>query len=102
MASSETAAGVDLISQGPSKETELRYRISVDDSGTKATLASIVAKRASEATDGASLAISIDAVGGELAQRLVIDDQGNVGIGSGAPQARLHVAGNGRFEGSLR
>jgi hypothetical protein len=101
MPTSETNAGVDVLSKHPSKETELRCRISVDESGTKATLASIVAKRASEATDGASLAISTDAVGGELAQRLVIDDQGSVGIGSDAPQARLHVGGNGRFEGPL-
>ena len=101
MATSETAAGVDVVSQSPSKETEVRYRISVDDSGTRTTLASIVAKRATGATDGASLAISTDAVGGELAQRLVIGDQGNVGIGGDAPQARLHVAGDGRFDGPL-
>ena len=101
MAMSETSTGVDVVSQTPRKETEVRYRISVDDSGTRATLASLVAKRSSGATDGASLAICTDAVGGELAQRLLIDDQGNVGIGGDAPQARLHVGGSGRFEGPL-
>jgi hypothetical protein len=101
MATSETEAGVDLLSKHPSKEVELRYRISVDDSGTKATLANIVAKRASGATDGGSLMFSTDAVGGDLAQRLVIDEQGKVGIGTENPGARLEVAGDGRFNGPL-
>ena len=101
MATSETEAGVDLLSKHPSKEVELRYRISVDDSGTRATLANIVAKRASGATDGGSLMFSTDAVGGDLAQRLVIDEQGNVGIGTENPRARLDVVGDAKFNGPL-
>src|SRR4029450_12778764 len=101
MATSETEAGVDLLSKHPSKEVELRYRISVDDSGTKATLANIVAKRASGATDGGSLMFSTDAVGGDLAQRLVIDEQGKVGIGTENPGARLEVAGDVILNGPL-
>ena len=101
MATNETEAGVDLLSKHPSKEVELRYRISVDDSGTKATLANILARRGSGATDGGSLTFSTDAVGGDLAQRMVIDDQGKVGIGTENPGARLDVAGDGRFRGPL-
>ena len=101
MATSETEAGVDLLSKHPSKEVELRYRISVDDSGTKATLANILARRGSGATDGGSLMFSTDAAGGDLAQRMVIDDQGKVGIGTENPGARLDVAGDGRFRGPL-
>jgi hypothetical protein len=44
---------------------------------------------------------STDAVGGDLAQRLVIDEQGKVGIGTENPGARLEVAGDGRFNGPL-
>ena len=101
MATSETEAGVDLLSKHPSKEVELRYRISVDDSGTKATLANILARRGSGATDGGSLTFSTDAVGGDLAQRMMIDDQGNVGVGTENPGAKLEVAGDGRFSGPL-
>jgi Chaperone of endosialidase len=101
MATSETEAGVDLLSKHPSKEVELRYRISVDDSGTKATLANILARRESGATDGGSLMFSTDAAGGDLAQRMVIDAQGKVGIGTENPAARLEVAGDGRFSGPL-
>jgi hypothetical protein len=100
MATSETEAGVDVVSKRPSKEAELRYRISVDDSGTKATLASITATRASEAVDGGSLVFSTDAVGGEVTRRVVIDDQGRVGIGLD-PKARLHVDGDALFNGPL-
>ena len=101
MATSETEAGVDLLSKHPSKEVELRYRISVDDSGTKATLANILARRGSGATDGGSLLFSTDAVGGDLAPRMVIDDQGNVGIGTENPEARFEVAGDVILNGPL-
>jgi hypothetical protein len=101
MATSETEAGVDVVSKRPSKEAELRYRISVDDSGTKATLASITASRASEAVDGGSLVFSTDAVGGEVTRRVVIDHQGSVGIGLSDPKARLHVDGDALFNGPL-
>ena len=101
MATSETDAGVDVVSKRPSKEAELRYRISVDDSGTKVTLASITATRASEAVDGGSLVFSTDAVGGEVTRRVVIDHQGSVGIGLSDPKARLHVDGDALFNGPL-
>ena len=101
MATSETEAGVDVVSKQPSKEAELRYRISVDDSGTKATLASITAIRANDAVDGGSLVFSTDAVGGEVTGRLVIDPQGNVGIGTENPGARLEVAGDVKLNGPL-
>jgi hypothetical protein len=101
MATNETEAGVDVVSKRPSKEAELRYRISVDDSGTKATLASIAATRASEAVDGGDLVFSTDAVGGEVTRRMVIDHQGSVGIGQLNPMARLHVDGDAIFTGPL-
>ncbi len=94
MATNETDAGVDIISRPPGKEAGLRYRISVDDSGTKATLASITAMRASDAVDGGSLVFSTDAIGGDEAPRMVIDPQGSVGIGLMEPKARLHVDGD--------
>jgi hypothetical protein len=101
MATNETEAGVDVVSKPPGKGAELRYRISVDDSGTKATLASISATRASEAVDGGSLVFSTDAIGGDVAPRMVIDLNGNVGIGLSEPRARLHVDGDALFSGPL-
>ncbi len=101
MATNETDAGVDIISKRPSKETELRYRINVDDSGTKATLASITASRANDVVDGGSLVFATDAIGGDVAPRMVIDPQGSVGIGLMEPKARLHVDGDVLFSGPL-
>jgi hypothetical protein len=101
MATNETEAGVDVVSKPPGKGAELRYRISVDDSGTKATLGSITATRASDAVDGGSLVFSTDAIGGGVAPRMVIDPQGSVGIGLMEPKARLHVDGDVLFTGPL-
>ena len=97
MPTGATDLGFDLVANQP--QTELNYRVFVDTSGTEASLASINAIQ--QAGGGGRLAFSTDAADGPLAQRMLIDNQGNVGIGTDEPNARLHVAGNANFNGPL-
>ena len=97
MPTGATDLGFDLVANQP--QTELNYRVFVDTSGTEASLASINAIQ--QAGGGGRLAFSTDAAEGPLAQRMLIDNQGNVGIGTDEPTARLHVAGDAKFNGPL-
>jgi hypothetical protein len=47
------------------------------------------------------LVFSTDAADGPLTQRMLIDAQGNVGVGIEKPKARLDVAGDAKFERGL-
>ncbi len=97
MPTGATDLGFDVVANQP--QTELNYRVLVDTSGTEAPLASINAIQ--QAGGGGRLAFSTDAADGPLAQRMLIDNQGNVGIGTDEPNARLHVAGDAKFNGAL-
>ncbi len=97
MPTGATDLGFDVVANQP--QTELNYRVFVDTSGTEASLASINAIQ--QAGGGGRLAFSTDAADGPLAQRMLIDNQGNVGIGTDEPNARLDVAGDAKFNGTL-
>ena len=97
MPTGATDLGFDVVANQP--QTELNYRVFVDTSGTEASLASINAIQ--QAGGGGRLAFSTDAADGPLAQRMLIDNQGNVGIGTENPGARLDVAGDAKFNGPL-
>ncbi len=97
MPTGATDLGFDVVANQP--QTELNYRVLVDTSGTEASLASINAIQ--QAGGGGRLAFSTDAADGPLAQRMLIDNQGNVGIGTENPGASLHVAGDAKFNGPL-
>ncbi len=97
MPTGATDLGFDVVANQP--QTELNYRVLVDTSGTEASLASINAIQ--QAGGGGRLAFSTDAADGPLAQRMLIDNQGNVGIGTENPGARLDVAGDAKFNGDL-
>ena len=97
MPTGATDLGFDVVANQP--QTELNYRVFVDTSGTEASLASINAIQ--QAGGGGRLVFSTDAADGPLAQRMLIDNQGNVGIGTDEPNARLHVAGDAKFNGPL-
>jgi hypothetical protein len=97
MPTGATDLGFDVVAQQP--KTELNYRVFVDTSGTEASLASIHAKQ--QEGGGGHLVFSTDAADGPLTQRMLIDAQGNIGIGIEKPKARLDVAGDARFERAL-
>jgi Chaperone of endosialidase len=97
MPTGATELGFDVVAMQP--RTELNYRVLVDTSGTEASLASINAVQ--QVGGGGSLAFSTDSADGPLAQRMLIDNQGNVGIGTENPGARLDVAGDANFKGPL-
>ena len=97
MPTGATDLGFDVVANQP--QTELNYRVFVDTSGTEASLASINAIQ--QAGGGGRLAFSTDAADGPPAQRMLIDNQGNVGIGTDEPNARLDVAGDAKFNGPL-
>ena len=97
MPTGATDVGFDVVANQPN--AELNYRVLVDTSGTEASLASINAIQ--QVGGGGRLAFSTDAADGPLAQRMLIDNQGNVGIGTENPGARLDVAGNAKFNGPL-
>jgi hypothetical protein len=97
MPTGATDLGFDVVAQQP--KAELNYRVFVDTSGTEASLASIHAVQ--QEGGGAHLVFSTDAADGPLTQRMLIDAQGNIGIGIEKPKARLDVAGDARFERAL-
>ena len=97
MPTGATDLGFDVVANQP--KTELNYRVLVDTSGTEASLASINAIQ--QAGGGGRLTFSTDAADGPLVQRMLIDNQGNVGIGTDEPNARLDVAGGANFNGPL-
>jgi hypothetical protein len=97
MPTGATELGFDVVAMQP--RTELNYRVLVDTSGTEASLASINAMQ--QVGGGGQLVFSTDSADGPLAQRMLIDNQGNVGIGTENPGARLDVAGDANFKGPL-
>ena len=97
MPTGATDLGFDVVANQP--QTELNYRVLVDTSGTEASLASINAIQ--QAGGGGRLAFSTDAADGPLAQRMLIDNQGNVGIGTDKAKCQVGVAGDAKFNGDL-
>ena len=83
----------------PDIQPLLEYRF-IDPASTQTILARI--RGIPQPHGGGRLAFETNAGGGDAAtQRILIDDNGNVGIGTGNPEARLDVAGNAKFSGRL-
>jgi hypothetical protein len=97
MPTGKTDLGFDVVAEQP--RTEITYRVFVDTSGTEASLASIHAEQ--QPGGGGRLAFSTDSIDGPLIQRMLIDSQGNVGIGAENPGARLEVVGDVILNGPL-
>ncbi len=87
-------------STDPAPETQplLEYRF-INLAGTQTILARI--KGIPRPEGGGHLAFETNAGADTTTQRMLIDDKGNVGIGSENPEARLDVAGDARFSGPL-
>jgi hypothetical protein len=97
MPTGATDLGFDVVAQQP--KTALNFRVFVDTSGTEASLASIHAIH--QEGGGGRLVFSTDSADGPLSQRVLIDNQGNLGIGIENPRARLDVVGDAKFEGAF-
>jgi hypothetical protein len=80
-------------------ETQPLLEYSVIEDNTQRILARI--RGAPQPDGGGQLAFETNAGAGSMTPRMVIDHQGNVGIGTGNPGARLDVAGNTKFSGPL-
>ena len=76
----------------------LEYRF-IDPASTQTILARIIGI---PQPDGrGALAFETNAGAGATTTRMLIDNSGNVGIGTGNPQARLEVGGDAKFGGPL-
>ena len=82
----------------PDIQPLLEYRF-IDLASTQTILARI--RGIPQPNGGGRLAFETNAGGDATTQRILIDDNGNVGIGTGNPGARLDVAGNAKFSGPL-
>jgi endosialidase-like protein len=87
-------------SADPSPEAQplLEYRF-IDLASTQTILARI--KGVPVPTGGGTLAFETSAEAGPASSRMLINHQGNVGIGTENPLARLEVAGDVKFAGPL-
>ena len=81
----------------PEAQPLLEYRF-INLANTQTILARI--KGIARPDGGGQLAFETNA-GATPTQRILIDDKGNVGIGTEDPQARLEVAGDAKFSGPL-
>ena len=84
----------------PASEAQplLEYRF-IDLASTQTILARI--KGIPQPNGGGELAFETNAGGAATTQRMLIDSNGNVGIGTGNPGARLDVVGDAKFSGPL-
>jgi len=82
----------------PEAQPLLEYRF-IDLASTQTILARI--RGIPQPNGGGQLAFETNAGAAASTQRLLIDNNGNVGIGTGNPGARLDVAGNAKFSGPL-
>src|SRR5215510_1755218 len=87
-------------STDPAPETQplLEYRF-IDLASTQTILARI--RGIPQSDGGGQLAFETNTGAAATSQRMLIDNNGNVGIGTGNPGAKLDVAGNAKFSGPL-
>jgi hypothetical protein len=87
-------------STDPAPETQplLEYRF-IDLASTQTILARI--RGIPQPNGGGQLGFETNAGAAAPTQRMLIDNNGNVGIGTGNPGAKLDVAGDGNFSGPL-
>ena len=83
---------------GPETQPLLEYRF-IDSASTQTILARVIG--IPQANGGGKLAFETNAGAAATTQRMLIDNNGNVGIGTASPGARLDVAGDARFSGPL-
>src|SRR5262245_3399069 len=82
----------------PEAQPLLEYRF-IDLASTQTILARI--KGIPQPSGGGQLGFETNAGATTTSQRMLIDHNGNVGIGTGNPGARLDVAGDAKFSGPL-
>jgi hypothetical protein len=86
------------IDSTPDAQPLLEYRF-IDLASTQTILARI--KGIPQSTGGGQLAFETNAGADATTTRMLIDNKGNVGVGTGNPRAKLDVAGDAKFSGPL-